>query len=163
MDQILTDLENMLNEQGKKNTFYYRNYKLILTSDKKGLSKVSEDFENNFDPPSKNVKIFSIYYSLDKKWKPSTFSHGPFYISCYQLTLTPELKLLQLKDDLECGRIIYYTNDELENIGFKKSHINLIIKAIKNKTVNMTPGKKVTITDVLNNSKNQSRMKKKKK
>jgi hypothetical protein len=163
MNSILDNLGEILEEQGKRNTFYYRNYKLILTSDKKGLSKVSEDFQESFDPPSKNIKVYSVYYGLDKKWKPSTFSFGPFYISCYQLTLTPELKLVQLKEDLEHGRLITYTNEELETIGFKKSHINLIIKAIKNKTVNMTPGKKVTITDVLKSTKQLSRLKKKKK
>jgi hypothetical protein len=162
MEIILDNLETMLEAQGKRNTFYYRNYKIILVSDKKGLSKVSDDFQNVFDSPSKDLKVYSVYYGLDKNWKPSVFSHGYFYISCCQLTLTPELKLVQKKDDLKHCQNITYTNEELQTIGFQPSHINLIIKAIRNGTVNMTPGKKVTITDVINSTKQLSRSNRKK-
>lgn len=162
MESILNNLENMLEEQGKRNTFYYRNYKIILVSDKSGLSKVTEDFQNSFDPPSKDLKVYSVFYGLDHKWKPSPFTHGYFVISCCQLTLTPDLKLIQKRDDIKHCQNITYTNEELQTIGFQPSHINLIIKAIRNGTVNMTPGKKVTITDVINSTKQLSRTKRKK-
>jgi hypothetical protein len=163
MESILNNLEIFLEQQGRQNTFYYRNYKIILISDKKGRSNISEDFKNIFDPPSKDLKIYSVYYGLNKKWKPTPFTHGPFYINCCQLTLTPELNLVQTKDDLNHCQNITYTNEELQTIGFHPSHINLIIKAIRNSSINMTPGKKVTITDVLNNTKNLQRSRKIKK
>lgn len=147
--EILDNIENRIKDEGKVSI--YRNYKKILSSNKNTLKGINEDILENFYPPSKNIKVYSIVYGINKKWKPSQLSFGPFYIMCYQYTLTPELELKQLPDDK--GRTITYTIEELESIGFKPSHINKIIKAIKNKSVSMVPGKKVTITDVINSVK----------
>jgi hypothetical protein len=51
------------------------------------------------------------------------------------------------------GQTITYTIEELEEIGFKMSHIPKIIKAVKNKTISFLPAKKVTITHLLNDYK----------
>jgi hypothetical protein len=154
--EILNNIEDLLKDEEKVSL--YRNYKKILSSNKTTIKSINEDILENFDPPSKNIKIYKIVYGIDKKWKPASFSYGPFFIICSQLTITPDLELKQLPDDK--SQTITYTINELETIGFKKSHINKIIKAIKNKTISFVPGKKVTITDIIN-SVSQKRPKRK--
>jgi hypothetical protein len=141
---ILDEIHEMVKDED--NVSIYRNYKKILSTNKAGLIKLNEDIRENFEPPSKDIKVYKINYGIYKKWKPTPFSFGPFYINCAQLTITPELKLVQMPEDR--GQTITYTTKELETIGFKKSHIPKIIKAVKNKSISFLLRKKVTITDV---------------
>jgi len=143
---ILDDINDIIKDEGKISI--YRNYKKILSTDTTGLSKISEDLQELFEPPSKNIKVYKISYGINKKFKPTKWIHGPLNVNCFQLTLTPDLTLKQMPEDK--GQTITYTIEELEEIGFKMSHIPKIIKAVKNKTISFLPGKKFTITDVLN-------------
>jgi hypothetical protein len=81
-------------------------------------------------------------------------------IICNQFTLTPDLEIKQLSDD--GGQTITYTTEELETRRFHMTDVLKIIKAVKNKTISFVPGKKVTITDVLNSLKPLKRTTKRK-
>jgi hypothetical protein len=141
---ILDEIQEMVKDEG--NVSIYRNYKKILSTNSIGTIKLNEDIRENFEPPSKDIKIYKIHFGINKKWKPTPFSFGPFYINCDQLTITPDLTIEKQHDDN--GQTITYTTKELETIGFKKSHIPKIIKAVKNKSISFLLRKKVTITDV---------------
>jgi hypothetical protein len=154
---ILDDINEIIKDEGKVSI--YRNNKKILSTNKTGLSKISEDLQENFNNPSKNIKVYEIGFNINKNFKPTKWVHGPMYVNCFQLTLTTDLILKQMPDDK--GQTITYTIEELQTIGFKMAHIPKIIKAIKNKTISFLPGKKVTITDVLNSIKPLKRITKK--
>lgn len=145
---ILSDLKKYSKSEG--DISIYRNYKKIFSTKAKSLQKISTEMRKKLDPSSRNVKIYMVGYnvSTDKKWKPSKWDYGPFRILCDQMTLTPEMEIKQLPEDH--GQTIYYTPSELEKYGFKKSHISKIIRSIKKKIISFIPGKKVTITDVIN-------------
>jgi hypothetical protein len=154
---ILDDINEMIKDEGTVSI--YRNYKKILTTDNSTLTKINKEIQENFDNPSKNIKVYEITYGINKKFKPTKWEFGPMYVNCSQITLTTDLMLKVMPDDK--GQTITYTIDELETIGFRMSHIPKIIKAVKNKTISFLPGKKVTITDVLNSIKILKRQTKK--
>ncbi len=104
-------------------TYLYRNNKVILIA--QSFKKIKEDIKQ-FENPSKDLKVYSVDFSLDKNPKGSKY---PLIINCTQTTLTPKLNLVVKMEDMTLS--VSYTKEELIKYGFKKSHINMIIKAIK--------------------------------
>ncbi len=104
-------------------TYLYRNNKVILIA--QSFKKIKEDIKQ-FENPSKDLKVYSVDFSLDKNPKSSKY---PLIINCTQTTLTPKLNLVVKMEDMTLS--VSYTKEELIKYGFKKSHINMIIKAIK--------------------------------
>ena len=104
-------------------TYLYRNNKVILIAN--SFRQLKEDIKQ-FENPSKDLKVYSIDFSLDTKTKGSKY---PLIINCTQTTLTPKLNLVVKLDDMTLS--ITYTKEELIKYGFKKSNISNIIKAIK--------------------------------
>ncbi len=100
--------------------YLYRNNKVILAAP--SFRKLKEDIKR-FENPSKDLKVYSVDFSLDTKYK------YPLIINCTETTLTPKLNLVVKMEDMTLS--ITYTKDELIKYGFKKSHITNIIKAIK--------------------------------
>jgi hypothetical protein len=156
---ILDELYPIL--KAEQNVSLYRNSKKIFSSNTATTkTKLNSEINDAFNNPSKNIKVFQIVYGINKKWKPSNLSFGPVTIICNQFTLTPDLEIKQLSDD--GGQTITYTTEELETRRFHMTDVLKIIKAVKNKTISFVPGKKVTITDVLNSLKPLKRTTKRK-
>jgi hypothetical protein len=115
------------------------NNKVVATA--KGLKslklKVKEDFEN----PKKDIKCFIISLGLHPDYK------FPLTINCSQHTITPKLGLFAREDDM--SQTITYSEKELENIGFKLSHLKKIMKVIKKDLISFEKNS-VPITEVIN-------------
>ena len=123
-------------------TYLYRNNKIILFAPSfKQLKEGVKEFEN----PSKDLKAYSVDFNLDTDYK------YPLIINCTQTTITPKLNLVVKMDDMSLS--ITYTKEELIKYGFKKSHINKIIKAIKNDLLSYEKSS-IPITTVVNLFKN---------
>ena len=107
--KILDKIEQKLSNEGIVSI--YKGYTKILSSQKAGLKKISEDIKETIEPLSKDIKVYKIVYSIDKKWKLSKWIFGPFVINIAQLTLTKDLNLKQNIDDK--GQSITYSLEEL--------------------------------------------------
>jgi hypothetical protein len=145
----LDKIYDIISDEGRVSI--YKGMKKLLQSEQNTQTKISKEIKEQFNVLPKDIKVYKIFYNVNKKWKPSKWIFGPFYINIDQLTLTKDLDLVQNPDDK--GQTITYTVDEINDIGFKLNHVKKIIKAVKNKTISFVPGKKVTITDVLNSLK----------
>ena len=145
----LDKINNVVKNEGRVSL--YKGTKKLLSSEQITRSGLSNDIKEQFNLLPKDIKVFKVFYGIDKKWKLSKWEFGPFYINVNQLTLTKDLELKQNDDDN--GQTITYTVDEIDNLGFKLSHVKKIIKAVKNKTISFVPRKKVTITNVFDSLK----------
>lgn len=117
----------------------YRNYKLILVAE--NMKDLKQKIKDTFNEPSKNIRIYIVEYKIKNNDK------YPFTILCSQYKITPKLTLIVESDDKTQN--ILYSQNELDNIGFQKNHLNHIMKAIKNRTIPTTIFSKVTINNVL--------------
>ena len=136
MDKIFDKIRNTIDI---KMEHLFINNKVVVTA--KGLKslklKVKEDFEN----PKKDIKCFIISLSIKPDYK------FPLTINCSQHTVTPKLGLFAREDDM--SQTITYSEKELENIGFKLSHLKKIIKVIKKDLISFEKNS-VPITEVIN-------------
>ena len=103
------------------NYHLFKNNKSILEAST--ITNLKKSIKENIEPPKSDTKVFVISFSIDTKYK------FPLIIVCGQYTLTNKLALVMKDDDI--AQTITWTKDELKKFGFKKSHINKIIKAIK--------------------------------
>lgn len=92
----------------------------------KTMPKIKKAIKENIEAPTKHKKVYLIQFIL----KPD--SEYPLRIICSQMSLSPKLAL-GIKDD-DISLTIRYNTEELKKFGFKKEHIKLIIKAIKEDT-----------------------------
>lgn len=146
--QILDNIKKVIDNEGI--TSIYKGNNKLWSSNQSSLSKIVKELKDNFNDIPRETKVYAIIYSINKKWKPSKWSYGPFVVNISQYTLTKDLNLKKNDDDK--GQTITYTIEELTEIGFKLSQVKKIIKAVKNKAISFVPFKKITITDVLNSS-----------
>lgn len=126
-----SEIKNKINKiipLGKTNLFYKN--KLILSSNT--LKNLEKDIKSNISNPKKDKIIFIIRVCYEPDDSSNTL-----VINCSKKILTPEL---ELKNVVGSMKNIIYTNEDLENIGFTKKHINNIIKVVDNKLL----AKKIT-------------------
>lgn len=116
----------------------FKNNKSIIQDDSiAGLKKTLKELAK---PPKSNKKVFVVNFSLDLNKKE------PLKVLCAQYTITPKLALVMKDDDI--SQTVTWNMDELKKYGFKKQHINKIIKAISNDLISHQDSS-VSITDVL--------------
>jgi hypothetical protein len=121
----------------------YRNGKLILTG--KNIKDIKKLIKESFNNPSKDIKVYLIELGI----RPET--KNPLLIECSQMTITPDLKLILGEGDRM--QTILYSKKDLEKTPFKLSHIQTIIKSIKNKTISLRLSENVFISDILKQNK----------
>lgn len=136
MEKIFDKIKDMIDI---KQYHLFINNKVVTTA--KTLPdlklKIKEDFEN----PKKDIKSFIIRLRINPDYK------FPLTINCSQHTVTPKLGLFAREDDM--SQTITYSEKELENIGFKLSHLKKIIKVIKKDLISFEKNS-VPITEVIN-------------
>ncbi len=93
----------------------------------KTIGNLKKIIKDTVKAPNKDIKVYIINFFLH----PNT--ENPLKILCGQYTLTTKLVLVMKDDDVSIT--INYSQDEFEKYGFKKEHIQKIIKAIKENTV----------------------------
>jgi hypothetical protein len=101
--------------------YVYHNNKQILKGN--NLKEIKKNIKENVKNPSKDIKLYLITFSYMNKPK------NIFMINCVQKTITSDSELISREMDL--GQSIFYSKDDLDKIGFKKSHLEIIIKLIK--------------------------------
>ena len=156
-NKILNNL-NKINDiiKSEDTVSIYKGTKKILQTKETIFSNISNEIKEQFEPLSKNIKIFKVTYDINTKLKPSKlkpykWDFVPFSININQLTLTKNLDLIQCPDDYT--HTISYTISEINNIDFSLDHIKKIIKVVKNNNIIFTLNKKITITDIFNSLK----------
>lgn len=93
----------------------------------KTLPKLKKLIKENVKVPTKDIKVYLIKFKFcpDNEY-PLRISVGPYII-------TDKLNLVMDHDNV--ALTIKYSTDELDKYGFNHSHIDKIIKAIKNKKI----------------------------
>lgn len=136
MEKIFEKINRLIDV---KNYHLFINGKIIISS--KSLKSLKEKIKEGFENPTKDIKCFIISVSLDKDYK------YPVMVNCSQYTITPKLGLFIRGDDN--SQTFTYTEEELENLGFKISHLKKMMKAIKKDLISFEE-RTVPISSVLN-------------
>ena len=118
----------------------YKSNKSLLND--KDLSKLKLQIKENVKPPSKDIKVYIVSFSVNvNRDKPLKFI-------ITQYTLTPKLALIPKNDDIT--QTFTYTLDELKKYKFKEEYIGKIINIIK-KGEKIFKKMTVSIADALDN------------
>jgi hypothetical protein len=95
--------------------------------------------KSNVEPSTKSKKVIIVRLKYENKC---------LFISCTQMTITPDLYLIDGKDDLMIT--VRYSNEDLDVHGFNMDDLKKITKALKNRTVNFSKSI-IDVEDILNN------------
>jgi len=135
MEEIYNNIKKKIDTN---KVYLYRNYKIVAEG--RGLSDIQYQLKENFNKPSKNIKVYLISFYMNKTMK------DPFIVGCTQYTITKDLELKFTDDDFI--KKILYSREYLKNEDFKLNDINKIIKALKNEWITKRINIKVYINDV---------------
>ncbi len=108
-----------------KANLVYKN-KIIL-SESRIMKKLLASIKNNIKKPSKDIEVFIVEARFD-----FDDEEYPLAITINMNNLTTELKLNPV---LGYMKNFLYTHKDLLKYGFKKSHLNQMINAVKNRLV----------------------------
>ena len=124
----MTDIKNKLEKiiPLSKTNLFYKN-KLILTANT--LKNLEKDIRENIIEPKKDKNVFVIRVVYDP-----TDEENILTISCSKKIITTDLELNNVVGSM---KNIIYTLDDLDEIGFNKTILLKIIKAVdKTSTIN---------------------------
>ena len=129
----MTDIKNKLEKiiPLSKTNLFYKN-KLILTANT--LKNLEKDIKENIIEPKKDKNVFVIRVVYDP-----TDEENILTISCSKKIITTDLELNNVVGSM---KNIIYTLDDLDEIGFNKTILLKIIKAVDKKLLS----KKITST-----------------
>lgn len=129
----MTDIKNKLEKiiPLSKTNLFYKN-KLILTANT--LKNLEKDIRENIIEPKKDKNVFVIRVVYDP-----TDEENILTISCSKKIITTDLELNNVVGSM---KNIIYTLDDLDEIGFNKTILLKIIKAVDKKLLS----KKITST-----------------
>jgi hypothetical protein len=109
----------------------------------KTIPKIKEAIKKYITPPKVNKKI----YIVSLKYKPDD-NNKKLIVNCSQANITPDLNLSTGPNDDSFS--IVYTKDDIDNIGFDKSHIIKIIDSMKKNKLDLTK-QFININDIQGN------------
>jgi hypothetical protein len=118
MEKIFEKINKLINT---KEYHLFINNKIIVSA--KSLKSLKEKIKEDFENPTEDIKCFIVSISLDKNYK------YPVMINCSQYTITTKLGLFIRSDDN--SQTFTYSEKELDEYGFKISHIKKMMKAIE--------------------------------
>ncbi|RZK04521.1 MAG: hypothetical protein EOO43_22325 [Flavobacterium sp.] len=104
------------------------------------MRNLKGEIKRNIDAPSRDIKVFVVSFHKTNN------SEKLFMVSCFQSTMTSNLALVDEDDDN--GKIITYSEKELEKRKFKLSDVVKIMNAIKNRSISLSSSKS-SISDIL--------------
>lgn len=109
---------------------FYKN-KEIKELMQKTIPKIKEAIKNNITSSKVNKKV----YIVSMKYKPDD-NNKKLIVNVSQANITPDLNLSTSPNDDSFS--IYYTDEDINNIGFDKSHILNIIDSMKKNKIDLT-------------------------
>jgi hypothetical protein len=100
---------------------------------------VRELLKKNVQPSEKKKRVIVVRLKYENKC---------LFVNCVQMTITPDLCLINDKDDYMIT--VKYSEEDLEDYGFDIEDLKKIMKALKNRTVNFSKSI-IDVEDILNN------------
>lgn len=102
-----------------KTNLFYKN-KLILSANT--LKNLESDIRKDISNPSQDKTVFIIRVVYDPEDESAVLT-----INCSKKIITPDL---ELDDVVGSMKTFIYTQDDLDNLGFKSTHLKKIIKVV---------------------------------
>ena len=117
---------------------FYRG-KPIKELQTRNVIHLKELVKKNIDAPKKNKRVVVVRLK---------YEGGNLFVSCVQMTITPDLFLINDKDDYAITA--KYTAEDLEDYGFDRDGVNKIINALKKRDVDLSKSI-IDVEDIFNN------------
>lgn len=129
-----------INNVLKLNTYhvFYRG-KTIKELQTSSVKHLKEIVKTNIEAPKKNKRVVVVRLK---------YEGGNLFVSCVQMTITPDLFLINDKDDYAITA--KYTAEDLEDYGFDRDGVNKIINALKKRNVDLSKSI-IDVEDIFNN------------
>ena len=133
--------EKFIKNNNKFQAYIKEGNKLILIGTANTKTDINTLVDNNLP---ESGKVIIIYYNF----RMNGYLHGPLSLVCEIYPINDKGKL-SIKDSKSV--IIYYTEKELEERGFKKADYNLVVKKLLKGTIESGLKKKLTISNLIDN------------